>query len=571
VNEEGWQPLRPPGRSSGQGGPSLVASPFVRLARVHAFAAGSDAAVAVALAGSIFFSISPDAARWRVALYLALTMAPFAVVTPLIGPLIDRLSGGRKAMIVTTTLGRAVIAFFMIRHIETLWLFPLAFGYLVLQKGYAVAKSAVVPRYVHTEADLVDANSRLALISAVISLFGAAIGGGFSLIGGSGWAAGVAMVGFGIATLLAFKLPGIQIAAAPPEPLEKLELRSVTILLAGSAIAVLRGAVGFVTFLLAFEFRGGQESLDVSADGAAVGGVTATLRGIDIQGDPAAPVWHFGMVILAAGMGALFGARLAPRLRTRLSEETMITGVLAGTAAAAVLAALVGGLFGATVLSFVIASGAGAGKLTFDALVQRDAPDANYGRSFARFEARFQIAWVVGAFIPTVVPLGTAIGSAMVAIAIGFALASYLLGRAGRRPPLRPRFGPSLRIRFRRQVPGDLDEHGPGEVATPGSGGDTGSDATLLLGTPSDEDATTPVEIMGEPDTPLPPESGGVPPAPWWPDPTAPNVSSVEGVEVDEPGPESSLPPITEPADDTSEPTTDRPLEPDDEASDWRE
>ena len=35
-----------------------------------------DAMVAVALAGSIFFSIDPSAARWRVALYLVLTIAP---------------------------------------------------------------------------------------------------------------------------------------------------------------------------------------------------------------------------------------------------------------------------------------------------------------------------------------------------------------------------------------------------------------------------------------------------------------------------------------------------------------
>ena len=41
--------------------------------------------------------------------------------------------------------------------------------------------------------------------------------------------------------------------------------------------------------------------------------------------------------------------------------------------------------------------------------------------------------------------------------------------------------------------------------------------------------------------------------APWWPDSAAPSVSSVEGVEVDEPGPESSLPPVNEPADETPE------------------
>ena len=104
-------------------------------------------------------------------------MAPFAVVTPLIGPAIDRFRGGRRMMIIATTVGRIVLAFLMISYVETLALFPLAFGILVLQKGYAVAKSALVPRLVQSEDDLVDANSRLSLISALASMSGAAIAG----------------------------------------------------------------------------------------------------------------------------------------------------------------------------------------------------------------------------------------------------------------------------------------------------------------------------------------------------------------------------------------------------------
>ena len=50
-------------------------TPFVRLARVHAIAAASDGAVTAALAGSIFFSISPEESRGRVALALLLTLA----------------------------------------------------------------------------------------------------------------------------------------------------------------------------------------------------------------------------------------------------------------------------------------------------------------------------------------------------------------------------------------------------------------------------------------------------------------------------------------------------------------
>ena len=95
-------------------------------------------------------------------------------------------------------------------------------------------------------------------------------------------------------------------------------------------------------------------------------------------------------MLLLAGIGALIGARLAPNLRERVAEERMLQTVLAIVGVGALFAAFSNDLFGAAVLSFVIASGAATGKLAFDSLVQRAAPDANYGRSFARFEARFQ-------------------------------------------------------------------------------------------------------------------------------------------------------------------------------------
>ena len=85
---------------------------------------------------------------------------------------------------------------------------------------------------------------------------------------------------------------------------------------------IVRGIVGFVTMLLMFELRGGKDGLDVSTEGAALGGATATVRDIDITGDPRAPVWHFGIVGLFAVLGTLGGVRFAPTLRRRLTEET---------------------------------------------------------------------------------------------------------------------------------------------------------------------------------------------------------------------------------------------------------
>jgi hypothetical protein len=87
------------------------------------------------------------------------------------------------------------------------------------------------------------------------------------------------------------------------------------------------------------------------------------------------------------------------------------------------------------VVAAAVSVGAAAGRLAFDSLVQRDAPDAARGRTFARFETRFQLAWVAGALIPVAVPIPGRLGFLLLAIGLGFAGLSYLAGvRAGRVP-----------------------------------------------------------------------------------------------------------------------------------------
>lgn len=98
--------------------------PFGRLALAHVLMTAGDTMFAVSLAGSLFFSISPTEAKDKVLLYLLLTMGPFAVVAPALGPVIDRSRGARRAMVVASALGRAVLCPFLARDIHSLLLFP---------------------------------------------------------------------------------------------------------------------------------------------------------------------------------------------------------------------------------------------------------------------------------------------------------------------------------------------------------------------------------------------------------------------------------------------------------------
>lgn len=395
------KPLRPPRKYPVD---EFVLSPFTRLARTHALSTAADALVAVALAGSLFFSIPTGEARGKVILYLLLTMAPFALVASLIGPAIDRAKGGRKWVIVASIVVRGVLCGLMLGNLDSLWLFPLAFLVLVAQKGYQVCRTAFVPATVRTDTELVEANSKLALISGLMGFVAAGPGVLASRLFGGQGALVLAIITFAVASVFGTRLPKHRVAPRPVDDAEREELRTAGVLLAASAMALLRGIVGFLTLLVAFDFRG--------------------------EGHPA---WQFGVVAGVSVAGALFGAAIAPRLRDRFDEEKMLSGMLIITLAAAIGASLLSDLVGAAVLGTVVGISSTGGRAAFDSIVQRDAPDANRGRSFARFETRFQLVWVVGALLPVAIKMPASIGFLVVAAVAGFATFSYLVGSTAAR------------------------------------------------------------------------------------------------------------------------------------------
>jgi hypothetical protein len=406
-------PLPPP-RS---GVPSQV-TPFARLAAAHAVGTAGDAFVTVALAGSLFFTTDPAAARPRTALYLAFTMAPFAIIAPLIGPLLDRLQGGRRLIVVITMAARVVLCFAMAANIDGLLLYPLAFGLLVMQKTYSVAKSSLVPSVVDDDAALVRANSRLSLIAVLGSSIGAIPAAGILQLSSGSWVLRTGAFVYLAGAVISLQIPrgGAPIAAATP--LEEEELRASSIRLAGSAMGLLRGAVGFLTFLLAFELKEAGE-----------------------------PAWFFGLVIASSGLGSFLGAVVAPTARRWLSEEALLQVSLLVPAIITLFGARSSGRVAVVAAALVIGMGASAGKLAFDSLVQRDAPDASRGRAFASFETRFQVVWVAGALIPVVLPPGLRFGLLLLALVLGFAGLSYFGGVRSGAVTAAPRVSRRKRLR----------------------------------------------------------------------------------------------------------------------------
>jgi len=367
------------------------------MGRVHALSTAADGCFAVSLAGSLFFNVSANAARPRIILYLVLTTAPFAVMSPLIGPLVGRLRGGARLGIAVSSALRAVLSFVLARQLNTLLLYPEAFGILVLSKVHLVAKSALVPRLVEHEGELVAANSTLSRISTLSSAAGAVFAAGLLRWTGPGWvlvASGLLHIA---AALTALRLPRPAAAEAVSRVAEYEELHAPSPVLAATAFAILRGAGGFFSFHLGFALKRAGE-----------------------------PAWFFGLVFGAAAAGALAGTFLAPRLRMRFHEEGMLALSVAVPAALALLAGLGFSRLRTLTAALGLGVGSNVARQAFDSLIQRDAPDADVARTFGRFETRFQLAWVFGALIAVVLRLRAWAGLLLLGVLLGLGAVLYI-------------------------------------------------------------------------------------------------------------------------------------------------
>ena len=178
------------------------------LIEMTAASGAADAFVTVALAGTIFFSTSVDQARGKVVLFLIITMAPFAVLAPFIGPALDRIQQGRRFVLAGTMLTRGLLCYAMSANVkDSVTLLPAAFGILVLQKAGGVVKASVTPRLLPPGLTLVTANARAGLISIITSTAAAGLAAGVQYTTGAAWTLRVGTVIYLVSMVIALRLP----------------------------------------------------------------------------------------------------------------------------------------------------------------------------------------------------------------------------------------------------------------------------------------------------------------------------------------------------------------------------
>jgi len=341
---------------------------------VHMVNAFAEACFTVSLAGSLFLSISFDAARPRIIIFLACTLAPFLLVAPFFGPLVDRIRGGHRAMIIVTMVVRGGICLALVGQLRALLVFPLAFSMLVLSKTYSVTRNAMIPRLVSGH-DLVEANSRLSVLATLSGGIGGGCAVGLLALTSVRWVPLLATFVFLLGAVAATRLPAATARVAEPDTeIVWSELHARSILAAQSSMLALKGVTGFLLFFLG-----------------------ASLKG---QG---APTWFFGLVLVANGAGSFTGSTVAPVARARLTEAQMLASAVAAGAAVSAVAAIAANGLGTALATFGIGVCGAVAHQAFYAAVQQHAPDVDRGRTLAAFDTRFQLAWVIGALVAVTV------------------------------------------------------------------------------------------------------------------------------------------------------------------------
>lgn len=430
-------------------------------------AAGSiaDACVAVALAGTIFFSTSVDQARGRVVLFLLVTMAPFAVLAPFIGPALDRMQQGRRYLLAGTLLARGLLCWGMSAAIGNPWtLLPAAFGILVLQKCYGVIRASVVPRLLPARITLVAANARSALIALVVSSVAAVAAAGIGWAAGAAWLLRVGTILYLAAMVLALRLPdhvdaptrafapAPQAAPAAPGRVPRPAAAPGRAGAPGSRVAPgqraaprPRTAPGPPTALEAGDVPGAERrrpdrpvplEQPNGSGGQRRGPQFGAFRTLSSVGPVVAEAMrgnallrafsgymifflafllrtgHFGVspnvalgaMVAAAAAGGLVAMGIGSVTGSR-TPQYMLFGMLAVATLVTAACAWFFSFGAALVVAFIAALGTGLGKLALDSIVQREIHEEVRSSAFAVSETLHQLSWVVGGLVGLLVSM----------------------------------------------------------------------------------------------------------------------------------------------------------------------
>ena len=357
----------------------------------------ADSAMAVALANTLFFAAASGESKGKVALYLLITIAPFAVIAPLIGPALDRLQHGRRVALAASFAVRTVLALVLIVNYAhgsfPSWvLYPCALGMMVLSKSFSVLRSAMTPRVLPPTIDLVRVNSRLTMFGLI---GGTIVGGGiaagveylcnlFDLPGALYVCVAVTVAGAllsmripkwvevtegEVPTTLSYHAPTELIDKKKPKPPRQPLGRNIITSLWGNFTIKLM--VGFLFLYPAFVAKADETN--------------SAWEQIKV----------LGLIGVAAGIGNFVGNMTSARLKLGHPAKLVVWSSVAVTVMA-LATALAGTIYVAAVATLITSGASAIAKACLDASMQDDLPEESTASAFGRSESMLQLAWVAG-------------------------------------------------------------------------------------------------------------------------------------------------------------------------------
>ena len=374
----------------------------------------SDAAMAVALANTLFFSAASGESKGKVALYLLITVAPFALIAPVIGPALDRIQRGRRLAMCAVSAGQALMCLIMALNFETWLLYPAALGKMVLSKSFTVLKAAVTPRVLPPEITLAKTNARLTVFGLFAGgVFGAVAAGLTNLFGSPGalWFTVVICLA---GAAQALRIPAwvevtegevpASIKAHPGKAHRQPMGRHIVVALWGNG--TIRVLTGFLMMFAAFAVRAEYEA------------------------EAFQQVLLLGVIAGAAGLGSFAGNAIGARVHVGKPEQVVI-GCAIAALASTVVATFAAGIATAAVVGLVGAIASALAKNSLDAVIQDDLPEASRASAFGRSETVLQLSWVLGGATGVLLPPMWWLGFLVVSLLLGVGIAQTLLSRRG--------------------------------------------------------------------------------------------------------------------------------------------
>ncbi|MFL6127308.1 MFS transporter [Actinophytocola sp.] len=383
----------------------------------------SDAAMAVALANTLFFSAADaNSSKGKVALYLLITIAPFALVAPVIGPMLDRVQRGRRLAMCVTSFGQALACVVMATNFNGWLLYPAALAKMVLSKSFTVLKAAVTPRVLPPDITLAKTNARLTTFGLV---GGAAFGAVATLVlqifdsGGALWFTAVVCV---VGAVQAMRIPAwvevtegevpATLDANPEKPRRQPMGRNVMVALSGNG--TIRVLTGFLMMFSAFAVRE------------------------QTQGHAFQQLLLLGVIASAAGAGSFIGNGIGARMHLGRPEQIVVACII-GCIVSTLTATVMQGIATAAIVGLVGATASALAKNSLDAVIQDDLPEESRASAFGRSETVLQLTWVFGGALGVLLPPMFWLGFLVVSVLLAVGLVQTVLTRKGQ--SLVPWFG----------------------------------------------------------------------------------------------------------------------------------